>query len=114
MGYTSVPERGLLGCLSSCLDSHAIAHLLVSWVTQWGSFLRRGVHIFWVCSLLKAATGREVRLQMLCRRGRTLFSLISSIFLLIIPLYLSTVMWFDDDIPIIESSPETPTTVWGR
>lgn len=37
----------VLGCLSSWFDSHAIArHLCGMRVTQWGSFLRRGVPVF--------------------------------------------------------------------
>lgn len=70
------------GCFSSCLDSHAIALVsLVSlattsseavgggewgnWVTQWGSFLRRGVHhthitlFFRVCSLWQSGGGQD-------------------------------------------------------
>lgn len=85
-GLCSIPDAGLhggnnggvgemvgvgrilrLGCLSSWMDSYAIAlfpfKLLRGGVTQWGSFLRRGVHLFSssrVCSLWQSGDGLTV------------------------------------------------------
>ncbi|KAL4921123.1 hypothetical protein BDW62DRAFT_174982 [Aspergillus aurantiobrunneus] len=76
----------------------------------------RSSFFFRVCSLLKAVIvpllGGAVA-EALSKGSDSDFSLLH--FLISTSSSRYTVMcWFNDDIPIIESSPETPTTVWGR
>lgn len=78
----------VLGCLSSWFDSHAIAPVFmidtsvdfVMGVTQWGSFLRRGVLNTFFESVAYGKAAFEINVVLMqkpCRRGRTLFNFTS-------------------------------------